>query len=317
MTSIREVDPERDAEGVVALLRASSPTAVISAASWRHRVATIPERAGVKGWVVEDDGAIVGNAYALRNFFTEGSATGWVSIEVRASHRGRGLGTQLYDLADEHARELGSTSQLVTFYENDAGVSFARAHGFHEVRVEVDSAVDPRTVSEPPPVVVDLRRVRDVDPALVYRVDVEATRDVPATEPMDHIPYDEWEQHVLQHPLFTPEGSFVAIVDGIAAAVSLLIVDDVGRATSMFTGTLRDYRGRGLARAVKLASIEWAAANGVTQLVTTNDERNAPMLAINRRLGYEPIGRRVEWLKEGTASSPARPEPATSPTPVS
>jgi RimJ/RimL family protein N-acetyltransferase len=129
-------------------------------------------------------------------------------------------------------------------------------------------------------------------------VDIEATRDVPATEPMDHIPYNEWEQHVLAHPLFTPEGSFVAIVDGVAAAVSLLIVDNAGRATSMFTGTLRDYRGRGLARAVKLASIEWAAANGVTQLVTTNDERNAPMLAINRRLGYEPVGRRVEWLKE-------------------
>jgi GNAT superfamily N-acetyltransferase len=274
-------------------------------------------RAEVKGWVVEDDDEIVGNAYALRNFFTEGSATGWVSVEVRASHRGRGMGARLYDLADAHARELGTTSQLVTFYESDAGVSFARARGFHEVRVEVDSAVDPRTVSEPPPVAVDLRRVGDVDPALVYRVDIEATRDVPATEPMDHIPYDEWEQHVLQHPLFTPEGSFVAIVDGVAAAVSLLIVDDVGRATSMFTGTLRDYRGRGLARAAKLASIEWAAANGVTQLVTTNDERNAPMLAINRRLGYEPIGRRVEYLREGTASSPAPPGPATSPTPAS
>jgi GNAT superfamily N-acetyltransferase len=298
MASIREVDPARDAEGVVALLRASSPSAVISPASWRHRVATIPERAEVRGWVVEDDGAIVGNAYALRNFFTEGSATGWVSIDVRASHRGRGLGAQLYELADEHERKLGTTSQLVTFYENDAGVSFARAHGFHKVRAEVDSAVDPRTVSEPPPVAVDLRPVADVDPALVYRVDIEATRDVPATEPMDHIPYDEWEQHVLEHPLFTREGSFVAIVDGVAAAVSLLLVDHSGRATSMFTGTLSDYRGRGLARAAKLASIEWAAANGVTQLVTTNDERNAAMLAINRRLGYEPIGRRVEYLKK-------------------
>jgi GNAT superfamily N-acetyltransferase len=303
--SIREVDPERDAEGVVALVRASSPSAVISPASWRHRVATIPERARVKGWVVEEDGAVVGYAYALRNFFTEGSTTGWVSIDVRASHRGRGLGTQLYGLVDEHARGLGATSQQVTFYEGDAGVSFARAHGFHEVRAEIDSAVDPRAVSEPPSVVVDLRRVRDVDPALVYRVDIEATRDLPATEPMDHMPYEEWKQHVLDHPLFTPEGSFVAIVDGIAAAVSLLLVDDVGRATSMFTGTLRDYRGRGLARAVKIASIGWAAANGVTQLVTTNDERNAPMLAVNRRLGYEPIGRRVEYLKElGPGSEP-------------
>jgi RimJ/RimL family protein N-acetyltransferase len=66
----------------------------------------------------------------------------------------------------------------------------------------------------------------------------------------------------------------------------------------MFTATGREYRGRGLALAVKLASTRWAAENGITQLVTTNDETNAPMLAINRRLGYRPAGRRVEYLAE-------------------
>ena len=76
------------------------------------------------------------------------------------------------------------------------------------------------------------------------------------------------------------------------------------------TGTRRAYRGRGLALAVKLASIHWAAENGITRMLTFNDETNAPMLAINRRLGYKPIGRRVELLKAGTASSPAPPAPA-------
>jgi len=32
-------------------------------------------------------------------------------------------------------------------------------------------------------------------------------------------------------------------------------------------------------------------------MATNNDETNAPMLAINRRLGYRPSGRRVEDLK--------------------
>ena len=78
------------------------------------------------------------------------------------------------------------------------------------------------------------------------------------------------------------------------------------------TGTRRAYRGRGLALAVKLASIEWAAANGITRMLTFNDATNAPMLAVNRRLGYEPIGRRVELAQAagGTASSPAPPAPA-------
>ena len=63
------------------------------------------------------------------------------------------------------------------------------------------------------------------------------------------------------------------------------------------TGTLPELRGRGLGRQVKLASINWAAENGVTQMFTTNDETNAPMLAINRRLGYQPRGRRVEYSR--------------------
>jgi GNAT superfamily N-acetyltransferase len=135
----------------------------------------------------------------------------------------------------------------------------------------------------------------------VHAVDLEATLDLPATEPIDDIPYDEWVEHVLEHPLFTTDGSFVAMADGVAAAVSLLTFDaESGRTHNMFTGTLRAYRGRGLGRAVKLASINWAAAQGATSMSTYNDETNAPMLAINRRLGYAPAGRRLEYLRDMT-----------------
>ena len=296
--SIREVDPERDAEGLVELEREARPTIVTSPAAWLHRELTIPPRAKLRAWVAEDDGLIVGESYALLTFFSQGSETALVGVTVRASHRRQGLGARLYELASHHAAAIGASSQLAKFHENDAGVAFARARGFAEVRAEAESAVDPRTITDRPPAGVDLRTVSEVDPRLVHAVDLDATRDMPATEPVEDIPYDEWEQHVLQHPLFTAEGSFVAMVDGVAAAVSLIVADpESGRAASMFTGTLAAYRGRGLARAVKLASIEWLVANGITQLVTTNDETNAPMLAVNRRLGFAPGGRRVDYLK--------------------
>ena len=58
------------------------------------------------------------------------------------------------------------------------------------------------------------------------------------------------------------------------AAVSLLIVNTEPDAPfNMFTGTGREYRGRGLALAVKLASTRWAAENGVTQIVTRTTRR--------------------------------------------
>jgi GNAT superfamily N-acetyltransferase len=47
-----------------------------------------------------------------------------------------------------------------------------------------------------------------------------------------------------------------------------------------------DYRGRGLARAVKLQSVAQAAGLGVPAIRTANDTENAPMLHINQALGY-------------------------------
>jgi GNAT superfamily N-acetyltransferase len=275
-----------------------NPTAVVNIASYIHREQSAPARAEARGWVVEVDGRAVGRVECFRNFFTEGSRNGFLNVAVLGEHRRQGLGRALYEVGLRYAKALELGEVLVSFHENEAGIAFATGLGFTEVRAEEESVLDPRTVREAPSPEVDLRPVSAVDPQLVHAVDLEATLDMPQTEAVDDIPYDEWEDHVLRHPLFTPEGSFVAMVDGVAAAVSLLVVDvESGRSHNMFTGTLRAYRGRGLGLAVKLASIQWAAANGVTMMATNNDETNAPMLAINRRLGYVPGGRRVEYLK--------------------
>jgi len=71
-------------------------------------------------------------------------------------------------------------------------VAFATARGFREERAEAQSVLDPRTVDERPAPHIDLRRVADLDPRLVYEVDIAATRDMPSTETIDEIPYDEW-----------------------------------------------------------------------------------------------------------------------------
>jgi GNAT superfamily N-acetyltransferase len=297
--TIRESDPERDADDIVELLREAFPHGVFSRDAWLHRVRTIPERARQASWVAEAGGKVVGNSWAFRTFFSEDSTSAQCSVNVRASHRRRGIGGALYERMLAHLEALGVTEALASFPEADAGVAFATARGFREERAETEAVLDPRTVEERPAPAVDLRSVAAIDPRLAYEVDIAATRDMPSTEIIDEIPYEEWRGHVFDYPLFTAEGSYVAMVDGVAAAVSLLIADDEsGRATNMFTGTQRAYRGRGLGLAVKLASIAWAREHGITQIATRNDETNAPMLAINRRLGYRPSGRRVEYLKQ-------------------
>jgi RimJ/RimL family protein N-acetyltransferase len=72
---------------------------------------------------------------------------------------------------------------------------------------------------------------------------------------------------------------------GIAAVA---LYPERNLAYNAFTGVDRDYRGRGLAQALKLLASRFAQRHGASSIATDNDSRNAPMLAINRKLGYRP-----------------------------
>ena len=48
------------------------------------------------------------------------------------------------------------------------------------------------------------------------------------------------------------------------------------------------HRGRGIAQALKVRGIMWAKIQSMPIIRTDNDSLNAPMLAVNRKLGYRP-----------------------------
>ncbi len=57
---------------------------------------------------------------------------------------------------------------------------------------------------------------------------------------------------------------------------------------NQFTGVDRAYRGQRIGLALKLLAIRCARQHNVAYLWTHNDSKNAHMLAINQKLGYEP-----------------------------
>jgi GNAT superfamily N-acetyltransferase len=295
---IRPVDPDLDAADIAALIRETNPLQLVDADEWRNRTAVIPERMRLLYLVAEVDGRVVADAQGSFGFFA-GTDNAFLNLRVLPAHRRHGIGGALYERVRDHVLSLGSSEILAMFDENDEGVAFARARGFDEVRAEQWAVLDPRTVREEPAAGVELVPASELDPRELHRVDEETTRDMPLHAAIDEIPYDEWLKFVWEHPFFTREGSFGALVDGRLAGVTLLLADPAsGRGTTMMTGTLASFRGRGVALALKLASAHWAARTGITQLATTNDETNAAMLAVNRRLGYRPAFRRVEVLAQ-------------------
>jgi GNAT superfamily N-acetyltransferase len=306
---IRELDLDRDGDAVIRLALEASPLLLLNLAQWRHAHSAVPERAKRRDWVAELDGAVVGRVVASRGYFADGN-DGFVQVEVGSDSRRQGIGDALYRRGLEYLATLGVDRVLSMFDENDDGVAFAEARGFTLSRAESWSVVDPRTVTEVPDGDVVLVPADELDPHELHRLDEEATHDMPSTTDVTTIPYEDWLRFVWENPFFSKRGSFGAIADGRLGALTFLLADTAtGRGTTMFTATARSARGRGLGLAVKLASVRWAAENGITQLSTTNDETNAPMLAINRRLGYRPARRRVEYVRAGTPSSPAPPAP--------
>lgn len=124
----------------------------------------------------------------------------------------------------------------------------------------------------------------------------EVRRDVPRAGPVRDIPFERFAEMSYAAPDFAPELALVALATEVSAApdamigMSQLWRDAEAGADEAFTGltgVVRSWRRRGVALALKVAALERAAAAGVRRVHTDNDERNAGMLAINRRLGFE------------------------------
>jgi predicted GNAT superfamily acetyltransferase len=88
--------------------------------------------------------------------------------------------------------------------------------------------------------------------------------------------------------------SLVALDGGEAVGWSgLASTGEDGIAENQLTGVRPAWRGRGIATALKREQAWRARQAGLRWIETTNDEGNAPMRAVNARLGLEPL---PAWL---------------------
>ena len=231
---------------------------------------------------------------------------GRVFLIVRADRRRTGIGAELWATVERHLLGHGAR-RLVCPADDDepAGGSFLAARGFRPGRRDVQSRLDPRTVEpvQPPPG-VELVRLGELAERSreVFEVYAAGEADVPTEEAGTNMSFEEWAYETLGNPDLSREGSFVALVDGRPAALTFLLREgESDRATNEMTATLLAYRGRGLATLAKVATSRWAAEHGLRAIYTTNDETNAPMLAVNRKLGYVPIITTTHWVRDEPA----------------
>ncbi|HSK17087.1 MAG TPA: GNAT family N-acetyltransferase [Gaiellaceae bacterium] len=299
---------ERDAAATVAVLRESSVDWTGSAANLLHRLGSHPPRARQAAWVAEEDGQVVGAVRARLRWEVSERVVGWIWVGVRPRRRGRGVGSALYAAGERHLLEAG-VEAVESFTAEESGERFLAARGFRQVGLEHVSRLDlvGADLSALPALaevkaaegfaVVPLARAFD-RPRDLHAVYATTLADVPQAHTVDDLRYEEWERESLGDPDLSLEASAVVLHEGRPVALTFVIADGEGGAANDMTGTLPEFRGRGLARLAKLASARWAREQGIEWILTENDDGNPGMRALNASLGYRPAGTQTLWLRE-------------------
>jgi GNAT superfamily N-acetyltransferase len=296
---VREFRAEDVAEAAE-LVQALMPEHVVTRARVLHHVVQ-----DGRGWVAVDGGELVGWAEARRRWGSSVADEGRLWVGVREESRGRGVGAGLFEQAEEYLRDLG-VRRFRTYSSSEAGRRFLERRGFLRGPAVTYSALDPRTVdtsevTQRRPDGFRLATLAELldRPHELFDLYAATELDMPGDHALTEDDYDKWRADTLDHPDLHAGASHVVLApDGRPVSLAWVLVDDGGvRCENEMTGTLREFRGRGLARLAKLATIRWAAEHGVNAILTSNHDENAPMLGLNRSLGYRPFVTSFDFVK--------------------
>jgi GNAT superfamily N-acetyltransferase len=247
-------------------------------------------------YLVREDGVILGSgAGAIFGYRARRVVT---VITVLAGQRRRGAGTALYEAISVWASERGVRELEVPVSGNDPeSLAFAQRRGFTEERREVGlvlslAGISPPQVQLPAGIEIVTWAQRPELARGMYEVDLETHPDIPGFEDVAVEPFEDWMAHHMRRPADSPEATFIALAGEEVVGFAKLSLTAPAAAGHAMTAVKRAWRGRGIAGALKATEINWALANGYTELHTSNEERNAPIKRLNARLGYRPgIGR--------------------------
>jgi RimJ/RimL family protein N-acetyltransferase/N-acetylglutamate synthase-like GNAT family acetyltransferase len=284
---------DADVSAIARLLLEADDARVVSPDGVLHMRRSRPERMRMLDLVAEIDGTVVATGVAGLNISTTTKGAAWASVTVDSRARRQGIGDALGAKLLEHLDELDATKATSFFRWSEAGERWATAHGWSRLLSGPLIAVDPRDVPEPRlPTGYRLVPMAPLAPEAVHEAVRAAALDEPGPVRHDDIQFDDFLRDWTE-----PDGdleSSTAVLDETGKVVAFTFLNVAGeRAQHGFTGTVPEHRGRGLATAAKRRALRAAAGRGVTRVTTSNAEENAAMRAINRGLGFEPIGEHV------------------------
>ncbi|MEF2279814.1 GNAT family N-acetyltransferase [Deinococcus sp. YIM 134068] len=227
-----------------------------------------------------------------------------LELAVHPARQGQGAGRTLWDAVEaELIRHSAQSVRTLAREDHSIAPGFLTRRGFVGEGRYFTSALDLTTFDDTAYRELEERlaargvRVRSLaelreegTPDLTARLHAlmsDVRRDVPRSEPATPLSREVFEEAVLDDPGLLPDAYLVAEHGGRWIGQTTLFRSEASPdLLTGLTGVTREWRGQGVATLLKLHALRAARRLGATLIRTDNASDNAPMLAVNDRLGF-------------------------------
>jgi len=282
------------------------PETAEDARRWHEIITKDPSRV-MRKLVVEEagSGSMVAWGGFTHTLFNFDPNKYYVRVVVDPTHRHRGVGQELYRRLEEEAAERNATCLWSNAREDDqSSLRFLEHHGFVPTRKTWESRLsltdlDLSKFPDRSNTLTDSGiRITDFAAEGAKRLEVRqrlyelariTSEDVPRLGDYSPVSFEEFVAIDIDGSNVIADAIFLACSGEKYVAWSSLqrmrgLPDtlDIG-----FTGTLPEFRGRGIASELKRRAVVYARDHGYRYLVTGNDSLNPRIWAINEKLGFQ------------------------------
>lgn len=225
----------------------------------------------------------------------------WTNIRVKPEYTAQGIGNQLYLQLMHDLQELHAARAWIGTHETILnGIQYLERRGFQEFIRSWPFMLDIRTFDleryqaalermvNQGITITTLAQECHCDPACMhklYELHTLISRAIPLPEHPHPEPGLDWFE---RYSRALPEAYFIAKHGSrYVGESSMQRLDHAPHELHQkTTGVHTDYRGSGIAVALKVATIQYALQQGYTHISTAVESNNPSMLAINAKLGF-------------------------------